>query len=111
MFIGVQAMPSMCDIGVQCNLLPSPSCLPIMKKGEIVPVIEDADPFEFAEEEKSEIETTESTMHWETTALTEDEKNTPVEKQLTFVVFSTVTKWQLGTGAGFIVSGKHGASG
>jgi len=46
-------MPSMCDIGVQYNLLPSPSCPPMTKKGGIVPVVEDVDPFEFTEEEEN----------------------------------------------------------
>jgi len=48
-------------------------------------VVEDADPFELTEEEESE---TEVTMHWETTT-SEDEEQTPVEKQLTFLVFES----------------------
>ena len=57
-------------------------------KGEIVPVVEDADPFELAEEEESETEVTESTLHWETTT-SEDEEQIPVEKRLTFLVFES----------------------
>jgi len=51
-------------------------------------VVEDADPFELTEEEETEMEVTESTMYWETTA-SGDEEQTPVEKQLTFLVFES----------------------
>jgi len=52
-------------------------------------VVEDADPFEFTEEEESEIETTESTMYWETTTSTEDKENILVKKQPTFMVLES----------------------
>jgi len=37
-------------------------------------VVEDADPFELTEEEESEMEVTESTMHCETTASEDESK-------------------------------------
>jgi len=61
MVIGVQAAPSMCDVGIQCDLL----CPPLISTPRVTPVVEDADPFELTEEESEE--TTKSTFYCDRT--------------------------------------------
>jgi len=48
--IGVHTTPSMCDAGIQCDLLCPPlTSTPI--KGRVAPVVEDAYPLELTEKE------------------------------------------------------------
>jgi len=87
--IGIQAAPTMCDVGVQCDLIhPIPPMTWTPVKGKITSVVDDGDPFELTKEKESETEVTESTMYWDTTT-SEDEDQVSVEKQLTFLVFES----------------------
>jgi len=90
--------------------MPFPPITSTPKKGEIAPVVEDADPFELTKEEESETEVTESTMHWETTT-SEGEEQIPVKKQLTFLVFESALMMLFATcaccGSAFVSIKQH----
>ena len=77
----------MCNVAVLCDLL-VPPITSTPKKGEKVPAIEDEDPSELTEEEVSEADVTGSTIYRDTTTL-KDERQIPLEKQMTFLVFES----------------------
>ena len=67
-----------------CSVISCPPMTSTPKKGVTTSMVEEADTFEILEE--TETEAKESTICWEIT-VSEDNKQVPLEKQLTFLVF------------------------